>query len=87
MIHHILEERLIFLFIKGLFEPLRGMVKVSNLRVMDDVIRVSYDLESIVKYLRGGSTNKASLSRNLLEGPSKAKAPVLSRLDQLDITT
>lgn len=29
MIHHILEDRLKFLFIEGLVEPLRGMVKVS----------------------------------------------------------
>lgn len=38
MIHHIPKEWLTLLFIEGLSEPLRGMVKVSNLRTMDDAI-------------------------------------------------
>lgn len=38
MIHHISEERLTFLFIEGLIEPLEGMVKVSYPRALDDAI-------------------------------------------------
>lgn len=87
MIHRIPKERLTFLFIEGLFEPLRGMVKVSNPRTMDDTIRADYDLKPIVKFLRGGSTSKALPNRKLLEGSSKAKAPVPPRSDQLDAAT
>lgn len=87
MIHHILEKWITFLFIKGLYEPLRGMVKVSHPRTMDNAIRAAYDLEPTVKSLRGGSANKALPNRKLLEGHSKAKTPALSRSNQFDAAT
>lgn len=87
MIHHISKEWLTFLFIEGLSEPLRGMVKVLNPRAMDDMIRAAYDLEPTVKSLREGSANKAPPNQKLLEGPSKAKALALPRSDQLDTAT
>lgn len=58
MIHHILEERLIFLFIEGFFKPLRGMVKVLYPIILDDVIQVMYDLEPTMKSLRVGPSKK-----------------------------
>jgi len=58
MIHHILEERLTFLFIKGLINPLRGMVKVSYPRTLYDAIWVAYDLEPTMKFLKGVPANK-----------------------------
>lgn len=87
MIHHILEERLTFLFIEGLAKLLRGMVKVSHPRTMDEAIQASYDLEPTVKSLRRGPTNKVLLNWKLLEGPSKAKPPTMPRSDQLDVVT
>lgn len=38
MSHQILEERLVFIFIEGLMDLLRGMVKVSYPRSIDDTI-------------------------------------------------
>lgn len=88
MIHHIPEERLTFLFIEGLAEPLRGMVKVSSPRSLDDAIRATYDLEPTVKSLKGGSVAKGQTNRKpFVEGPSKAKMPPPSRTDQLDTAT
>lgn len=58
MTHHLPEERLVFILIKGLMEPLRGMVKVSSPRSLDDAIRATYDLEPTIKSLRGGSVSK-----------------------------
>lgn len=82
MIHHILEERLAFLFIEGLMEPLRGMVKVSSLRSLNDAIREAYDLEPTVKSLRVGSISKGFVNQKLFaEGPSKEKTLPRSMLD------
>lgn len=58
MTHHLLKERLIFIFIKGLMEPLRGMVKVTSPRSLDDTIRAAYDLEPIMKSLKGWQVSK-----------------------------
>lgn len=90
MIHHILEEQLKFLFIKGLMDPLQGMVKVSSSRNLDDVIRAAYDRELIVKSLKGGKKYKGPITRKPFtnkEGTSKAKPFPLPRMSQLDITT
>lgn len=38
MTHHLLEDRLVFIFIEGLIELLRGMVKVASPRSLDDAI-------------------------------------------------
>lgn len=87
MIHHIPNKRLIFLFIKGLYELLRRMVKISHPRTMDDTIQVAYNLDPIIKSLRGGPTNKAPSSQKMIKGSSKAKIPTMPRSDQLDATT
>lgn len=62
MIHHILEERLTFLFIKGLMEPLQGMVKVSSPRSLDDDIQAAYDLKPTMKSLKGGQMYKGPIT-------------------------
>lgn len=53
MTHHLSKERLVFIFVEGLAQPLSGMVKVSSPRSLDDAIRAAYDLEPTVKSLRG----------------------------------
>lgn len=69
-------------------EPLRGMVKVSSPRSLDDAIRATFDLERIVKSLRGGLVSKGSANqKSFAEAPSKAKAVPPSRPDQLDAAT
>lgn len=76
MIHHIPEERLTFLFIEDLMEHLQGMVKVSSPRSLDDAIQAEYDLEPMMKSLKGGQTHRGSITRKPFvdkEGPSKAK--------------
>ena len=62
MIHHILKERLIFLFIKGLTKLLRWMIKVSHPWTMDDSIRDTYNLEPTMKSLKGGSLSSPKVS-------------------------
>lgn len=63
IIHHILKEWLTSLFIKGLMEPLQGMIKVSSPRNLDDAIRAEYDLElTIMKSLKGGKTYKGPIT-------------------------
>lgn len=39
MIHNILEERMNFIFIKGLMEPLQVMGKISKPKIIYDAIR------------------------------------------------
>lgn len=76
MIHNISKERLTFMFVEGLMDPLQGMVRVSAPTKPDNAIRVAYDLEPTVKSLKGGKTLRAIVVRKGLpnkEGPSKAK--------------
>lgn len=67
MTHHLLEERLVFIYVEGLAEPLRGIVKVSSSRSLDDAIQATYDLEPIVKSLRGGSVSKGPTTESHIQ--------------------
>lgn len=79
MIHHIPEERLIFLFLEGLIEPLRDMTTVTYPKTLDDAIGVAYDLEAVTKSMKGGPVNKGPPNRWTWEGPSKVKTPPAPR--------
>lgn len=81
--HHLLEERLVFIFVEGLTKLLRGMVKVSSSGSLDDVIWATYDLEPTVKSLRRGSVSKGPTNQKLYSKvPRKAKtATPQSKLD------
>jgi len=88
MTHHLPKKRLVFIFIEGLEEPLKGMVKVSSPRSLDNAIREAYDLEPTVKSLKGRSGSKGFISRKLfLEGPSNSKVAPPSKPEQLDAAT
>jgi len=58
MIHHIPKDWLTFLFIEGLMKPFHIMFKVSSPRNLDDAIWVAYNLDLIVKSLKGGHMYK-----------------------------
>lgn len=74
MIHRITKERLAFIFIEGLMDPFRVMLKVSSPRILDNVIQATYDLEPTMKSLKGGQAHKGQTNRKLfVEEPSKAK--------------
>lgn len=38
MTHHFLEDQLVFIFIEGLIEPFRRMMKVTSPRSLDEAI-------------------------------------------------
>lgn len=77
MIHNVSEGRLTFMFLEGLMELLQSMMRVSIPNTLDDAIRVTYDLELIVNYLkkwktlRGPTIHKGFSGK---EGPSKTKS-------------
>lgn len=56
-------------------EPLWGMVKVSSLRNLDDIICSAYDLEPTLNTLKGDPKPRGGYVKKLFgekEGPSKA---------------
>lgn len=60
-------------------DPMRGMVKMSSPRILDDDIWVAYDLDPTMKLLRGGPVSKVlSIQKIFAKGPSKAKVIPLS---------
>lgn len=71
-------------------EPLRGMVKVSSPRSLDDANHLAYDLEITMKMLRGGTKLRGLYVKKPFgdkEGPSKAKPSPPPWMDQLEVTT